>query len=82
MSNGKLTPWAQRGVAPFHEGVYQVRSYEWSGFAYWSKSHGWGGGKQSLSGAYEERYNGGMHDFFHTGSASWRGLASDPKAKP
>lgn len=80
----QLTEWIE-GNSPVLDGVYKVKC-GFTGresYAYWSKKTGWGtGGHQSADIASRHTYSGAERDWYHSKGFKWRGLSSDPSAKP
>lgn len=79
MSKQQMTPWFKNGERPARRGVYEVslRGGDVGWFSYWDgKSWGW----------VTQRGHGAAFDARGWPSCAivenWRGLASDPKAKP
>lgn len=83
MSKQKLTPWFVNGEPPARPGVYQQMCGlgKKVGYQYWSGEK-WGLWYEMASDAANR--HAFEEDFFaypHCGE-KWRGLASDPGAKP
>jgi len=70
----KMTDWFPSGTKPVRVGVYMTQLCEGAPFSKWDGKQ-WMDSEETVALANKTKYIGYQYK-------SWRGLASDPKAKP
>lgn len=77
----KLTPWFVNGEKPARPGLYEVKARGprpyWPMYAYYTKSSGWGCGRQTKEQALIDKDKVAVRDYYSR-NGRWRGLAEKP----